>query len=503
MTSYLIGVDIGTESGRAVLFNQNGKVVSSSSYNYPVYYPGKGKAEQNPEDWWQATIVNIKNVITGADIDTEKISGIGVCGQMHAAVPIDSKGNVLLEKVPIWCDKRSRIDDLKNTGLKNITANTVNPTWTGFKIRWFKENHPELYKNTYKFLACKDYINYMLTGEIYTDYSDASGTYLLDIHKNDWSEKVINMLNIDSKRLPSIRRSNCIIGTVKKNLLNDLGINKNRDIKVVCGGGDMMCLLLGAGMVEEGIGCDVTGTAADVSCCSREPLLDERIMNLHHVVEDYWVPYGILDSGGGSLQWFKNNFGKIEEKKAEKENISVYEIFSQQASSVKPGSNGLIFLPYLMGERNLGSVNSRGVFFGMDSTHNKKHLIRAIMEGVTYDLKQSLDIIKEELNLLELRVIGGGANSDVWLNIKANIYNIPILTLDNFEGGAIGAAILAGVGTKVFTDEKEAVEKMINIENKIYPAQEEIKLYDKYYKLFKLLHDDFQEYYRKLAKLTN
>lgn len=500
---YLIGVDIGTESGRAVLFDRKGRVLSSSSKEYPVYYPDKGQAEQDPEDWWQATVCNLREVIKQADIDPENISAIGVCGQMHAAVPISHEEGLLFNRVPIWCDKRSRTEDLEGRDLHKITSNMVNPTWTGFKIRWFKENFPELYQKTDKFLACKDYINYKLTGEVYTDYSDASGAYLLDVNTGSWSEEIAELLAVDLNKLPEIRNSNFVIGTVQKEMLAELGLDQSNEIKVVCGGGDMMCLLLGAGMVEEGVSCDVTGTAADVSCCCREPLMDTRIMNLHHVVEDYWVPYGILDSGGGSLQWFKNNFGRYEAEKAAEKNISVYDIFSEKAAEVPAGSNGLIFLPYLMGERTLGSVDSRGVFFGLDSTHSKKHLIRAIMEGVTFDLRQSLDIIKSQENITEMRAIGGGAKSRVWLNIKANIYNTPMVTLENFEGGAVGAAILAGVGAELFDGEKEAASKMINIKSRIEPDEDTAEKYNEYYNFFKLLHDDFQSYYHKLAEISN
>ncbi len=503
MNSYLIGIDIGTESGRAVLFNLEGEVLTSVSSNYPVYYPKKGYAEQNPDDWWQATLSNLKKIINKAHLTGDQLAGIGICGQMHAAIPVNRDGDLLLERVPIWCDKRSRIEDFKNRDLQGITGNVVNSTWTGFKMRWFKKNYPEFYEKTYKFLSCKDYLNYKLTGQFYTDYSEASGTYLFDIKKNDWSELICKKMGIERSKLPEIHKSNYVIGKVGKPILKELGLTSSNKIKVVCGGGDMMCLLLGAGMVKEGIGCDVTGTAADVSSCVSEPLLDSRIMNLHHVVGDKWVPYGINDSGGGSMQWFKNQFGKEEEKIAVKKDTSVYEIFSKKAESVNVGSDGLLFLPYLMGERTLGGAESRGVFFGLDSTHKKAHLIRAIMEGVTYDLKQSLDIIKKEIKVSELRAIGGGANSKVWLNIKANIYNIPVVTLQNFEGGAIGAAILAGVGAGIFNNEKEAANKMINISEHIFPREDRVKMYENYYKLFKTLHDEFQQYYRQLDSMVN
>lgn len=500
MNSYIVGIDIGTESGRVVLFDENGKVIASSSIDQPLYYPQKNYAEQNPNDWWETTISNLKKVLLDNQTVKKDIVGIGICGQMHAAVPIGKNGEVLSNRVPIWCDKRSDVANFMRKDLYKITGNPVTPTWTGFKIRWFKDHYQELYNKTYKFLSCKDFINYKLTGQIYTDFSEASGTYLFDVKQNKWSEELCDLLAVDYNKLPQIRKSTDIIGSVKKSILKELGINK--EIKVVCGGGDMMCLLLGSGMTQKGIGCDVTGTAADVSSCTISPLLDSRIMNLHHVVDDLWVSFGILDSGGGSLQWFKNNFGTKEQNIAKEKGISVYEVFDQEALSIPPGSNGLLFFPYLNGERTLGSANSRGVFFGMDSSHQKAHFIRAIMEGVAYDLRQSLDIIRDKTDISELRAIGGGAKSKVWIQIKSNIYNIPMVTLQNFEGGAIGAAILAGVGVNLFKNEKEAVSRMIKIGNNIVPLGKEVILYKKYYDLYKRLHNEFQKYYDALSEIS-
>jgi len=500
MSYYIIGIDIGTESSRVILFEENGKVLSSSSSSYSTYYQQKNYVEQNPNDWWGSVFHNLKEILNNYQIAKENIIGVGVCGQMHAVVPIGKDGNLLLDRVPIWCDKRSDVSNFHDKNLNVITGNPAMPTWTGFKIRWLREHNKDLYNKTYKFLSCKDFINYMLTGQIYTDFSEASGTYLFDIKKNNWSAELCNLLEVDYDKLPTIKKSAEIIGKIKKTLLKDLNLNK--EIKVVCGGGDMMCLLLGSGMIQQGIGCDVTGTAADVSVCTTSPLIDSRIMNLHYVVNDLWVSFGILDSGGGSLQWFKNNFGSKECEMAKEKDISVYKIFDQEALSILPGSGGLLFFPYLNGERTLGSKNSRGVFFGIGSTHQKNHFIRAIMEGVAYDLRQSLDIIREKVDISELRAIGGGAKSKVWIQIKSNIYNIPVVTLKNFEGGAVGAAILAGVGVKLFKDEKEAVKRMIKKDNKIFPSNKEVAIYKQYYDLYKKLHDEFQRFYVDLSKVS-
>ncbi len=502
---YLLSVDIGTESGRAALLTVDGELVATSSRNYPLYCPKAEWAEQDPDDWWNATAENIRDILS--KVENPKVLGIGIGGQMHAPVPVDKEGKLLLNRVLLWCDKRSSYlcDELKakydeNEGLK-ITGNAMVPAWTGFKIQWIKENYPEIYEKTYKFLTCKDYLNLRLTGEMYTDYSEASATYLFDANTMKWSPELIKLLGLDIEKLPEIVEASQVIGRVTKEAAKVTGLEEGTP--VVAGGGDMMCLILGAGVAQFGQACDITGTAADVSVFVEKPLYDPRLMHIHHVVPGGgWISFGILDAGGGSFKWFKDTFCQKELEQAKAEGRSVYDLLGEKAGNVPIGAEKLLFLPYLLGERTLGTSNSRGVFFGFTPRHEIGHCVRAIMEGVTYDLNQSLEIIEEKGNEIdEIRAIGGGANSRVWCDIKANIYRKTIKTLSNFEGGVVGGVILAGIGVGVYKDVKDATDRIIKLDKTFSTDAEKMKLYSKQYGFYKELHDNLQSYYINLAKL--
>jgi len=501
----LLSVDIGTESGRVALLTLDGKVVANSSKEYPLYCPKAEWAEQDPDDWWSATEENIKNVL--AEAQDPKVLAIGIGGQMHAPVPIGKNGELLLNRVPLWCDKRSNYlcEELKekydeNDGLK-LTGNAIIPSWTGFKMQWIKRNYPDIFKNTCKFLSCKDYLNLRLTGEMYTDYSEASATYLFDAEKKKWTTDLVLLLEQDTEKLPDIVEASNIIGKVSRQASQRTGLKEGTP--VVAGGGDMMCLLLGAGVAEYGQACDITGTAADISVFVEKPLYDPRLMHIHHVVpEGGWISFGILDAGGGSFKWFKDTFCKAEVEEARAAKKSVYQLLSEKAAQVPIGSEKLLFFPYLLGERTLGTSRSRGVFFGLTPRHEIAHCVRAIMEGVTFDLNQSFEIIAQNgIDVDEIRAIGGGARSSLWCDIKANIYGKTIKTLKNFEGGVVGAAILAGIGAGIYSDAADAAERVISFDNTFHTDSEKMRYYFKQYQVYKSMHDVMQQYYYYLAKI--
>ncbi len=502
---FLMGIDIGTESARAALLTLDGEVAGSSSREYPLYCPRAEWAEQDPEDWWNATIENIREILS--KVKKPKILGIGIGGQMHAPVPVDREGGLLLNRVPLWCDKRSSYlcDEFKKRyepvqGLK-ITGNAVLPAWTGFKVQWIREHYSEIYNRTYKFLTCKDYLNLKLTGKMFTDYSEASATYLFDVERKIWSEELVNLLGLDIDKLPDIAEASKLIGTVTPQAAVLTGLEEGTP--VAAGGGDMMCILLGAGISKYGQACDITGTAADISVFVEKPLYDPRLMHIHHIVPGGgWVSFGILDAGGGSFKWFKDTFCQKESERAKDKGISVYQLLGDKAGQVPEGSEQLLFFPYLLGERTLGSSNSRGVFFGLTPRHTIAHCVRAIMEGVAFDLNQSLEIIEDKnVGIEEIRAIAGGARSDVWCDIKANVYRRAIVTLNNFEGGVIGAAMLAGLGAGLYGDVEEAAQRIINFDKRYIPEHGKMELYEKMYALYKEMHDGIQGYYHKLAKL--
>lgn len=497
MPVYFLVVDIGTESVRAALVDNLGTIVGIQSKPTDFFSPHAGWAEQRPDEWWELTVTCLRQLMSKhPDID---VAAIGVSAQMHAVVPIDSHGTLLMEKVPIWCDKRST--EICQQYQKEIfpqeqiqlTANLIIPSWTGPKMKWIKDNLPQVYQQTETFLTAKDYLNFLFTGEKFTDFSEASGSFLFSWKTKQWNHELIQLFGIDQSKLPEIVPSNTIIGKLLPEIAVQIGCQPS--IPVICGAGDMLCLLLGGGMVREGRSCDVTGTAADVSVLSAKPLLTEHLMNLHHAI-DGWISFGILDSGGGSLKWFREAFyhqendGKIS-----------YAQIDEEASEVPAGVDGLLFFPYLMGERLLGSPSARGSFFGLRPHHQRKHFARAVMEGVCYDLKMSLDEIEKWYSgtIEEMSVIGGGARSSLWCQLKADIYQKKVYTLAESEGGIIGAALLAFSAISQ-NPVDEIAEKWLKVKQVYVPDKLLFNEYQKQYKNFCLFHDIFQQAYRYFGK---
>ena len=501
-----MSIDIGTESARAALLDLDGGVLASASREYDLYCPRPGWAEQEPETWWLATVGNIRDVLAAAG--GVEVAAVGIGGQMHATVPVDGDGRLLSRTSLLWCDKRSAPqceavrEEADEAELLRITGNPIVPSWTGFKIRWIKENQPDIYQRTAYFLTCKDFLNFRLTGVIRTDYSEASGTYLFDARRLTWSADLCRLIGVAIDKLPPIAESAEVIGKVTPEVSGLTGLPAGTP--VVCGGGDMMCILLGAGMIVPGRACDITGTAADISVYTPQPLYDRRLMHLHHVVPGGgWIAFGILDAGGGSYKWFRDTFAAAEIAEAEKAGVSAYEIINRRAEQAPPGAEGLFFLPYLLGERTLGTADSRGVFFGLTPRHTFGHCARAVMEGVAYDLRQSLEIIEEKgVRIEEIRAIAGGARSPLWCGIKAGIYGKRLVTLDNFEGGVVGGAILAGLGAGVYRDVAEACTRAIRLDRAYTPEPALADRYDRCYRSFKSLHDGMQPLYRQLAEVS-
>ena len=498
MRKAVLVVDVGTESVRAALVDEEGGILALESRGLKFFSPSPGWAEQSPEEWFSAACACMQGVLgKGAGVE---ILALGVSAQMHAVVPVDQDGRLLLPRVPIWCDKRSseickRIHEILPPEEQiDRTANLLIPNWLAPKMHWIREHFPEVYAKTSLFLTAKDYLNFRFTGAQYIDFSEASGSFLFSWRRRTWDTDLVKLFAIDGEKLPPIVPSSSVVGGLKKDVAASLSLPEG--LPVVCGAGDMLCLLLGGGMVEKGRSCDVTGTAADVSVYLAEPLLSPRLMNLHHAV-DGWISFGILDSGGGSMKWLRDALYTFRGQPVS------YAWIDEEAKATPPGAEGLLFFPYLLGERLFGSPWARGVFFGILPQHHRGHFARAVMEGVCFDLKMSLEEIERLMGqpLQEIHAIGGGAKSALWCQIKADIYEKPVVTLRETEGGIMGAAMLAFSGVT-----GEAVpslgKRWLHVERKFAPTPEHQAVYRKQYALFREFHDLFQvafERYRKEA----
>ena len=438
----LMGIDIGTQSTRAALLTPDGVTVASTSRLQEMATPQAGWAEQDPDMWWANAVACIREAMATAVATPDEVVAIGVGGQMHGTVPLGADGSVLSHRVQLWCDKRSAaiVDAFKRQPFATDSylqaGSPPVPNWIGFKIKWLQENDPEVYRRTWKFVVPKDYVNYRLTGEVATDYSEASGAFLMDAASRKWSDELIGQLGLDRAKLPPIHRSADVIGHVTPDAAALTGLAAGTP--VVAGGGDMMCMLLAAGLIEPGAASDITGTSGIFSVFTAAPVLDPRLMNLHHVTAG-WVPFGITDTGGVALKWFKDSYCQHEIAEAQTRGVNVYDILNERAAQVPAGSEGLLFFPYLLGERTLGTPYARAVFFGLTPRHGVPTMVRSIMEGVTLELRQTLEIVTGAGH--PVHVIyhsGGGAYSDLWSQIKADIYQKPVVTFANTEGGLLG-----------------------------------------------------------------
>jgi xylulokinase len=501
----LMGIDIGTQSTRAALLDLEGRVVASSSTPQEMKTPKPGWAEQDPEVWWHNALKNMHDVMEQAEAKSDDVVALGVCGQMHATVPLGTDGDLLSRGAQLWCDKRSAtlVEEFKaGPNVEEAMRLAGSPpvaNWLGFNIKWLKVHHPDLYEKTWKFVPSKDFINYRLTGKMATDWSEASGSFLMDAETKTWSPELAGYLELDVAKLPEVRASSDVVGRITVEAARMTGLAEGTP--VVVGAGDMLCMLISSGLTETGRASDITGTASIMSVYVEAPVLDARLMNLHHALPG-WIPFGITDSGGGALKWFKDELCGAEVAEAEGNGVDVYDILNPKAAAIEAGSEGLLFFPYLMGERSLGTPFARGVFFGLTPRIGIGAMVRAIMEGVTFELRRTLEIVEDAGNAVrEVYTIGGGARSDLWSQIKADIYQKPVYTFEASEGGILGSAILAGVGAGLYADVRAGADRCLRLDKEFRPDPSKIARYDYLYGLFKEVHDRMQEPFDKLARL--
>lgn len=481
---YLIGVDIGTSGTKTVLFDENGNKIRSKTVEYPMYQPQNGWAEQNPEDWYNAVYETLKYVSEGID----GICGIGLSGQMHGLVMLDKDGEVIRPSI-IWCDQRTAKECEEITtlvGRDRLVEITANPALTGFtasKILWVRNNEPENYKKCAKILLPKDYIRYKLTGEFATEVSDASGMQLLDVPKRDWSDEVLEKLQIDKDLLAPVYESQEVTGYVK-------GIGILEGVPVVGGAGDNAAAAIGSGVCKSGKAFTTIGTSGVVYAHTDEPVIDKagRVHTFCCAVPGKWHVMGVTQGAGLSLKWFRTNFAS---------ELSYKEI-DEIAKNVPIGAEKLIYLPYLMGERTPHlDPNARGVFLGISAMHEKKHFLRAVLEGVTYSLRDCLEVLREmNIPLSDMVAVGGGGTSALWREMLCGTFSLPVKTIEAGEGPALGVAILAGVGAGLYSSVEEACDKLIKFTEPQMPVN--VDEYERVYQIYRGIYPQIKDTFEKL-----
>lgn len=506
--AYIIGVDIGTSGTKTVLFDESGKVIASKTIEYPMYQPKNGYAEQDPKDWADATVNTLKAVVSQSGVSKDDIKGIGLSGQMHGLVMLDKDNEVIRNSI-IWCDQRTAKEveemnaKLGERKLIEITANPALTGWTAAKILWVKNNEPQNYERCRHILLPKDYIRFILTGEYATEVSDASGMQLLDVPNRCWSDEILSTLEIDKSLLGKVYESCEVTGTLTKKMAELTGLNEGTI--VVGGAGDNAAAAVGTGVVEDGKAFTTIGTSGVVFAHTSSISIDAlgRVHTCCAAVPGAWHVMGVTQGAGLSLKWFRDNFCGSEKETAKLMGVDEYYLMDKEAETVEVGSNRLLYLPYLMGERTPHlDPNARGVFFGLSAMHTKKDMLRAVMEGVSYSLRDCVEVFREmKIDINDMMACGGGGSSPLWRSMLADLYNCPVKTLASKEGPALGVALLASVGAGIYSSVSEACKQVIEVNKIQEPNAQNVGEYEKYYQLYREIYPALKNSFSKLSTL--
>jgi len=487
---YFIGIDLGTSAVKLLLMDQDGKIIKITSRDYPIIFPKIGWAEQNPEDWYEQTMDGLKELLS--DIDKEKVAGIGFGGQMHGLVVLDQDDNVIRPTI-LWNDNRTaaETDYLNNEiGKDKLSQHTANIAFAGFtapKILWMRKNEPENFSRIAKIMLPKDYIAYKLTGVHCTDPSDASGTILYDVKNKCWSKEMMEICGVTEDQLPTVYESYEVVGTVKEDIAEELGLRK--DVKVVAGAGDNAAAAVGTGTVGDGK-CNISlGTSGTIFISSESFGVDKNnaLHAFAHADGNYHL-MGVVLSAASCNKWWMENILKTTDFAGEQKNIK------------NLGKNHVYFLPYLMGERSPhNDPNARGTFIGMTMETTREDMTLAMMEGVAFAMRDSYEIAKSlGINIERTNMCGGGAKSPLWRKILANVLNLKVDILEVEEGPALGGAMLAAVGCGLYSSVEEIAQKVVKIKETVDPDPEIVELYNQRYEVFKKLYPSLKGFFKEM-----
>lgn len=494
--TYVMGIDTSTTATKALLMRADGQVVAVASSEYSYETPQPLWAEQQPDLWWRATVDSMRQVLAQAEVDPTGIKGVGLTGQMHGLVLLDQAGEVLRPAI-LWNDQRTsaECDQIRQRfGKARLIEITGNDALTGFtapKILWVRNHEPELFAQVRHVLLPKDYVRFKLTGEYAADKAGGAGTLLFDIRKRDWSEAVLDALEIDPAWLPSTFEGTSITGQVTPEAAEATGLAAGTP--VVAGGGDQAAAAVGTGAVVEGILSLSLGTSGVVFASTDRPIVEPegRLHAFCHAVPGTWHLMGVMLSAGGSLRWYRDALAPG----------TSFDDLIESATSVPPGSDGLVFLPYLTGERTPHpDPLARGAFVGLTVRHTQSHLTRAVLEGVAYGLHDSFELMTGAglAGITQVRITGGGARNALWRKILADVLAAELVTVNTVEGAAYGAAVLAATGTGAFSDVASACEALVEPTGSTLPGPARA-IYQDLYPLYRDLYPALRPTFKAMA----
>lgn len=491
MKRFILAHDLGTTGNKATLFDDEGRLIASTFGGYETVHPQPTWAEQDPNDWWRVVCNATRALLAKSKVASQDIAGVSFSGQMMGCLPVDAAGNPLRPCI-IWADQRGiaqaaqLAEQVGEERVYRITGHRISPTYSASKIMWVRDNEPDLFARVHKFLHVKDFIAYRMTGAFVTDRSDASGMNLYNLEGGAWSDEILNAIGLDPRRLPDIHNSTDIIGEITKEAAEQLGLAAGTP--VVIGGGDGASAAVGAGAITEGPAYNYIGSSSWISFAATRPIYDpgRRIFNWAHMVPNMFAPCGTMQAAGGSYQWLQRQICWSESREAGETGEDVYEIMNRRAAESVPGARGLLFLPYLQGERSPHwNPKARGGFVGLQVTHTRADLIRATLEGISMNLRTILQsFLDANARIDEVILIGGGAKGELWRQILADVFGRPTLCprlLD--EATSLGAAIAGGVGVGLFHD-FSIVKQRIEIVDRHAPNPEAQAIYNRLYPIF-------------------
>ncbi len=505
MAQYILAHDLGTSGNKATLYRLDGTLMGSMVADYPTYYPNDGWVEQNADDWWGAVCSSTRALLERTGIAPADVACISFSAQMMGCLLVDGKG-APLRNMLIWADTRSAeqerymLERVEPERGYRITGHRLSASYSAAKLLWVRDNQPELYAKAYKMLHAKDYIVFKLTGEFTTDYSDASGTNLLDIGKKQWSQELLDAFEIRPDLLPELFPSTHTAGGVSAQAARETGLLESTP--VVIGGGDGSCACVGAGVVRPGKAYNVVGSSSWISMAARAPYFDPqmRTFNWVHLDENLYTPCGTMQAAGYSYAWFRDTLGGEERAAAKLMGMSAYDVLNRGAELAGPGANGVLFLPYLLGERSpLWDHNARGAFIGLGISSTKGDMARAVLEGVGYNLKTILDILEQYDKIEDVIMIGGGTKGRLWLQILSDIWQKP-LSVPRYleEATSMGAAICGGVGIGAYPDFTVA-EQLNRPVDFLSPDPSKAGMYETAYGFFRRAYDRLKPLYQDMA----
>jgi xylulokinase len=492
MPARVLGIDVGTSGTRALIVGDDGHILSSATEEHQAFASPKiGWAEQRPEDWWRATGLAVRKVLAQGNLHGDQISCVGFSGQMHGAVMLDAAGDVVRPAL-IWCDVRTEKqckelnERIGAERLIQLTCNPALPNFTLTKLLWVRENEPENWKRVRYIMLPKDYVRFRLTGERAIDVADASGTLMLDVAGRKWSAEVLEAAQIDVSLLPAVFESSDICGKISVAGAEATALAVGTP--VVAGAGDQAAGATGMGIVTPGAVSATIGTSGVVFAATDRPALDPRgrLHTFCHAVPGCWHVMGVTQAAGLSLRWFRDNF----EGASSKSSGDPYEKLTAAAATAPPGADGLLWAPYLMGERTPHlDAEARGALVGLTASHTRAHIVRAILEGVAFSLKDTFTIF-EEMNVpvKGIRLGGGGARSPLWRQIQADVYGREVEIVEAEEGAAYGAAILAGVGATIWPSVDAACDSVVRVVDRIRPNPANAEVMKKNYAAYRRIY---------------